>query len=150
MMGMVKKRIRMECTAIALGLFLSPNDVFVNGQRVNGTVTLSPNANIRIGPYTIGLRGDELQIIDQGNQIRLDACDLVLETKGKRRIDDVSLAIEPEQLVALVGGSGAGKSTMMRTLLGTEVPTKGVVYLNGENLRTDFTLFEFDLVVAKT
>lgn len=119
----------------------SANGVFVNGQRVNGTVTLSPNANIRIGPYTIGLRGDELQVIDQGNQIRLDACDLVLETNGKRRIDDVSLAIEPGQLVALVGGSGAGKSTMMRTLLGTDVPTKGVVYLNGENLRTNFTMY---------
>jgi ABC transport system ATP-binding/permease protein len=119
----------------------SANGVYVDSQRISGSVVLSQNTNIRIGPYTLTLVGDELRIVDQGNQIRIDACDLVLETKGKRRIDDVSLAIEPGQLVALVGGSGAGKSTMMRTLLGTEQPTKGVVYLNGEDLRTNFNIY---------
>lgn len=119
----------------------SINGVFVNGQRVNSTALLSPGAAIRIGSYTLVLRGDELQILDRGNQIRLDACNVVLETKGKRRLDDISLAIEPGQFVALVGGSGAGKSTLMRSLLGTEQTSKGVVYLNGEDLRNNFNIY---------
>lgn len=123
----------------------STNGVFVNGQRVNGTAVLLPGAIIRIGTYTLVLRGDELQVLDQGNQIRLDACNLVLETKGKRRLDDISFAIEPGQFVALVGGSGAGKSTLMRTLLGTEQTTQGVVYLNGEDLRKNFNLYRMQI-----
>ncbi|HEY9800902.1 MAG TPA: ATP-binding cassette domain-containing protein [Leptolyngbyaceae cyanobacterium] len=119
----------------------STNGVFVNGRRVKAATVLPPDAIIRIGPFTLVLRGDELQILDQGNQIRLDACDLVIQDKDKRRLDDISLAIEPGQFVALVGGSGAGKSTLMRTLLGIEQTTTGVVYLNGENLRRNFHLY---------
>lgn len=119
----------------------SANGVYVNGQRVNGSVILPSGATIRIAAYTLVVRGDELQVLDQGNQIRLDAYNLVLTTNGKRRLDDLSFAIEPGQFVALVGGSGAGKSTLMRTLLGTEKPTQGMVYLNGENLRNNFNLY---------
>ncbi|WP_414577752.1 ATP-binding cassette domain-containing protein [Anabaena sp. CCY 9402-a] len=123
----------------------STNGVFVNGQRINSSTVLSPGALIRIGPFALVLRGDELQFIDQGNQIRLDACDLVIQDKDKRRLDDISVAIEPGQFVALVGGSGAGKSTLMRTLLGIEQTTQGVVYLNGENLRNNFHLYRIHI-----
>ncbi len=123
----------------------STNGVFVNGQRINGTAILSPSTTIRIGSYTLVLRGDELQVLDQGNQIRLDTCNLVLETNGKRRLDDISFAIEPGQFVALVGGSGAGKSTLMRTLLGIEQTTQGVVYLNGEDLRKNFNIYRMQI-----
>ena len=119
----------------------STNGVFVNGQRVAGAAVLSPEATIRIGPFTLILRGDELQILDRGNQIRLDANGLVIQDKDKRRLDDISLAIEPGQFVALVGGSGAGKSTLMRTLLGIEPVTQGVVHLNGDNLRDNFNIY---------
>lgn len=119
----------------------STNGVFVNGQRVNTTALLAPGALIRIGPFTLVLRGDQLEIIDEGNQIRLDACNLIIQDKDKRRLDDISVAIEPGQFVALVGGSGAGKSTFMRTLLGIEQTTQGVVYLNGENLRNNFNIY---------
>jgi ABC-type multidrug transport system ATPase subunit len=119
----------------------STNGVFVNGQRVNGSVELTPGATIRIGPFTLVLRGDELVLLDQGNQLRLDAYNLIIEEKGKRRLNDITLAIEPGQFVALVGGSGAGKSTLMRTLLGIEPTTNGQVYLNGENLRTNFNIY---------
>ena len=119
----------------------STNGVFVNGQRVNQAVILVDGATIKIGPFTLVVRGDEVQILDRGNQIRLDVHNLILETKGKRRLDDLSFALEPGQFVALVGGSGAGKSTLMRTLLGVEAPSKGVVYLNGADLRQNFNIY---------
>lgn len=124
----------------------STNGVFVDGRRVNGEVILSSGSTIRIGPFTLVLRGDELQVLDQGNQIRLDADNLLREVKdkkGKRRklLDRITLAIEPGQFVALVGGSGAGKSTLMRTLLGIDPTTNGTVQINGEDLRTNFNIY---------
>jgi ABC transport system ATP-binding/permease protein len=124
----------------------SMNGVFVNGQRVEGAVVLPDSSTIRIGPFTLVHRDDQLEVLDRGNQIRIDATDLIREVKdkqGKKRrlLDEISLAIEPGQFVALVGGSGAGKSTLMRTLLGIESVNHGAVYLNGDNLRNNFGIY---------
>jgi ABC transport system ATP-binding/permease protein len=119
----------------------STNGIFVNGQRVNNSKIVSDGATVRIGPFTLVLRGDDLQMLDFGNQIRLDIDRLILETKGKRRLDDLSFALEPGQFVAFVGGSGAGKSTLMRTLLGMETATSGNVYINGSDLRRNFNIY---------
>jgi ABC-type multidrug transport system ATPase subunit len=124
----------------------STNGVFVNGKRVNNSVTLQDNAKIRIGPFILIRRGDKLEIFDRGNQVRLDSDRLVRivkdnEAKDKTLLNDISFPVEPGQFVALVGGSGAGKSTLMRTLLGIEPTTKGKVYINGDDLRTNFNMY---------
>src|SRR5262249_26394013 len=49
-------------------------------------------------------------------------------------LKDISLKIKPGEMVALVGGSGSGKSTMLRILLGFEHPEKGAVYYDGQDL----------------
>lgn len=49
-------------------------------------------------------------------------------------IDDLSLKIRPGQYVAIVGGTGCGKSTLMRLMLGFENPQKGAVYYDGKDL----------------
>ena len=49
-------------------------------------------------------------------------------------VDDVSLAVEAGESVAVVGASGAGKSTLLAILAGLEQPTRGAVFLNGQEL----------------
>ena len=44
-----------------------------------------------------------------------------------RAVDGVDLDIRPGEIVALVGESGCGKTTLARTLLGLVPPTKGRV-----------------------
>lgn len=51
-------------------------------------------------------------------------------------LDNLSLKIHPGQYVAIVGKTGCGKSTLMRTLLGFETPQKGAVYYDGQDLKS--------------
>ena len=53
---------------------------------------------------------------------------------GKHRIlDDVSLRVEPSQVYALLGRNGAGKSSLVRCMLGLQCPTQGTATLFGED-----------------
>ncbi len=54
---------------------------------------------------------------------------------GPLVLHDVSLAVEPGEMVALVGPSGSGKSTLLRLLLGFELPESGAVLVDGQDLR---------------
>lgn len=51
-------------------------------------------------------------------------------------LKDVTMKIQPGEFVAFVGGSGSGKSTMMRLMLGFETPEKGTLYYDGQDLNT--------------
>lgn len=124
----------------------SANGTFVNGVKVQDSMVLPDEAMIRIGPFALVLQGDELVLSDYGENIRLDVKHLTKEVRGKDKqklslLQHISLAIEPGQLVALVGGSGTGKSTLMKMLLGIEPATAGVIYLNGDNLRQYFNVY---------
>jgi len=49
-------------------------------------------------------------------------------------VDDVSLAIDAGESLAVSGPSGAGKSTLLALLAGLDLPTRGRVLLEGQDL----------------
>jgi peptide/nickel transport system ATP-binding protein len=51
-----------------------------------------------------------------------------------KAVDGVSFEMVPGETVAVVGESGCGKSSLMKTILGLNIPTKGEVIFNGRNL----------------
>ena len=53
---------------------------------------------------------------------------------GRRVLTDVSLALRPGRVLALLGPNGCGKSTLLRTLAGLLPPAGGAVLLDGEPL----------------
>lgn len=49
--------------------------------------------------------------------------------------DGVSLEVRPNEIMGIVGGSGTGKSVLLRTLLGLRIPQAGTVEIYGRNIR---------------
>jgi putative ABC transport system ATP-binding protein len=54
---------------------------------------------------------------------------------AKRLVDDVSVEVEPGELLAIVGPSGAGKSSFLRLLNRLDEPTGGTVLIDREDYR---------------
>ena len=53
-------------------------------------------------------------------------------------LSDISLGVQPGQILTLIGPNGAGKSTLLRTLAGQLAPMGGTVLLEGRSL-ADYT-----------
>ncbi|MEG1176995.1 MAG: ABC transporter ATP-binding protein [Ruthenibacterium sp.] len=49
-------------------------------------------------------------------------------------LNDINLEIEEGEICCIVGASGSGKSTLLNQLAGLEKPTKGRVFIAGQNI----------------
>jgi len=68
---------------------------------------------------------------------RIEFQDVSLEyVPGRRALDGVSLMVEPGQLVALVGPSGAGKTSLTYLVLRLYDPTQGRILVDGRDIRS--------------
>ncbi|BBL35382.1 lipoprotein-releasing system ATP-binding protein [Nitrosomonas stercoris] len=68
----------------------------------------------------------------------IQACDLTREVNiGEDKLvilQDINLRIRAGESAAIVGTSGSGKSTLLGLLAGLDVPTRGSVFLDGEDI----------------
>jgi Fe-S cluster assembly ATP-binding protein len=66
----------------------------------------------------------------------LDIRDLTFEVSRQTILDRLDLAIDPQEIHALLGANGSGKTTLAYVLMGCEgyVPSAGSVLFNGANL----------------
>ena len=51
---------------------------------------------------------------------------------GVHAVNDVSIDLQPGEILGVVGGNGAGKSTLIKTLSGAQKADSGQIYVNGE------------------
>jgi ABC-type multidrug transport system ATPase subunit len=122
----------------------SCNGTFVNGIRVEGATPLHRGDVVQIGPFKLVHDATQIRPPDALRGMRLDGIALTRDVgQGKERkriLNDVSLTVQPCEFVALVGSSGAGKTTLVKALNGyTQV--KGRVLVNGEELYDHFDLY---------
>ena len=62
-------------------------------------------------------------------------------------LDQVSLAVDPQERLVIIGQSGAGKTTILRLILGILTPTAGTVFFQQQNISR---LARQDLQQART
>lgn len=62
---------------------------------------------------------------------RVEAVNASLQIGDRQILQELSLSIEPGELVAIAGGSGAGKTTLLQVLAGLQSPTTGQIWHDG-------------------
>lgn len=116
----------------------SRNGTRVNGERVQRT-RLRDGDEIGIGPFGIVFDGQRLIARNEQGALRLEASEVSVTVKGRQILTPTSLAIEPGELVAIIGESGAGKSTLLKAIAGVSPASGGEVTINREPLANRLT-----------
>lgn len=65
--------------------------------------------------------------------IRLENLSFGYEGAAENAVSDISLHIKPGQQVAIIGGTGSGKSTLVQLLMGFRRPSAGHIYFDGRD-----------------
>lgn len=74
-------------------------------------------------------------------KLKLRAEKLVKSYGGKRVVKEVSLEVNQGEIVGLLGPNGAGKTTSFYMIVGIIKPTKGQIFLEGQNI-TKFPMYK--------
>jgi ABC-type multidrug transport system ATPase subunit len=117
----------------------SINGTFVNGVRV-GSAVLSEGDVITIGNVDL--------VFTDGGLIRrteaatrtggLEVNRVHFRIDGKELLDNISLTARPGTLTAIIGGSGAGKTTLSRLIAGYTRPSQGSVTFEGHDIHGEY------------
>ncbi len=122
----------------------SSNGTWVNGLRLEPGVPQAVRAGdaIQVGPISLVLSEDEIRPQSSSNAISLDAIGLEKRVNAQTNLlQHISLAIRPHEFVAIVGVSGAGKTTLAGALSGMAPATGGTVLVNGMPLYENWGAF---------
>lgn len=65
--------------------------------------------------------------------IRLENLSFGYEGAAENAVSEISLHIKPGQQVAIIGGTGSGKSTLVQLLMGFRRPSAGHIYFDGRD-----------------
>lgn len=120
----------------------SANGVMINGKHVSEPTMLQDKDVIQILDFALLYSSECIYYRSVTEGISLRACSVTKNVgrgkKKKKILDNVSCEISPNEFVAIIGGSGAGKTTLMNAISGFEKDFKGNVYCNGIDLIEQF------------
>jgi ABC-type multidrug transport system ATPase subunit/pSer/pThr/pTyr-binding forkhead associated (FHA) protein len=122
----------------------STNGVYVNGIRVSRQTVTEADA-VQIGSFIVRVdSAGNVGVFDTRSKTRIDAVNLCCEVRNRfgggrvTLLDSVSLSIQPNEFVGLLGPSGSGKSTLIDALNGARPARGGNVLINNLDLYRHF------------
>lgn len=114
-----------------------------NGTRLDGRLVergaLERGSAVGVGPYKLVSGDDGVVATSEAGALRMEAHGISVTAGEKTLLQPASLTLEPGELVAIIGESGAGKSTMLKVLAGVGQASSGAVRVNGEPLAARLT-----------
>ncbi|BBX74701.1 ATP-binding cassette domain-containing protein [Mycobacterium shinjukuense] len=117
----------------------SVNGTFVNGVRV-GSAILTDGDVVTIGNvdlvFTRGTLVRRTEAATRTGGLEVNAVCFAVD--GKQLLDNISLTARPGTLTAIIGGSGAGKTTLSRLIAGYTSPSSGTVTFEGHNIHAEY------------
>lgn len=66
--------------------------------------------------------------------MNLKLIDIQVQIQGKSILENIDLEVKDGELISLLGSSGCGKTTLLKTVAGLIPPSKGSVQLNQQNI----------------
>ncbi|MGM9937739.1 MAG: FHA domain-containing protein, partial [Candidatus Ornithomonoglobus sp.] len=119
----------------------SSNGTFVNGERIISEQELHERDVIYLANTALLFAGNTLfyKTIVSGTRVLMQGVNRTVKDKKsktgtKKILNNVNIQIEPNEFVAIIGGSGSGKTTIMNAMSGYEKATSGRVYINSVDL----------------
>jgi putative ABC transport system ATP-binding protein len=73
--------------------------------------------------------------VDSEIDVLIKARGITKKFENTLALKDISIAIQPGELIALIGPSGSGKSTLLLCLAGILRPDKGEIFFRGNSLQ---------------
>ncbi|WP_207567706.1 ATP-binding cassette domain-containing protein, partial [Mycolicibacillus koreensis] len=120
----------------------SINGTFVNRVRI-GSAMLTEGDVVTIGNvdlvFTDGTLVRSADVASKTGGLEVHGVNFTVE-HGKQLISNVSMTARPGTLTAIIGGSGAGKTTLSRLIAGYTTPTGGSVTFEGHNIHSDYAI----------
>jgi len=123
----------------------SANGTYLNGRAVEEPEWIKPNDTIKIGPFEFTFTGVKLQGVEETG-VNIETRNLKKQVNPKTNLlQDISLSIAANEFIAIVGTSGAGKTTLMDAINGFRRATSGQVLVNGIDLYQNYDMFRNDI-----
>ncbi|MDO4494140.1 MAG: ABC transporter ATP-binding protein, partial [Clostridia bacterium] len=88
--------------------------------------------------------GNTANVLENGLTVNLEKRTAVSNFKKKTLLRDIHLSVEPGHMVLLLGGSGAGKTTLVNAINGYE-KADAKVMLNGGDLYADYKKMMYEI-----
>jgi ATP-binding cassette subfamily B protein len=77
----------------------------------------------------------KIEVKDVVGQIEFDHVEFTYPTNHKPSLTDISFSASPGRMIALVGPSGSGKSSLVNLVIGFLRPTSGRITLDGKDMQ---------------
>ena len=120
--------------------------VSVNGRMVKGKTVLAEKDLILIANTKLVYASGKISFYTADYGMEIQVNDLVKTVRVKKKefniLDYISTTIYAGEFVAIIGGSGAGKTTFMNSISGYDSISAGNVQINGVDLNDNYDIIK--------
>jgi len=121
--------------SILLGRALGPVDTIIGGWRQIGNTRVSYNRLRELLKVLQHRKKVSVRLPEPKGEIELSNVVVIPPESKTPVLKNINMHITPGEFVAVIGPSGSGKSSLVRTILGIWTPVHGTVEIDGADLK---------------